>query len=97
MQAIIVGPDSIVVRSQNQIYSELDGETVLMSLEQRRYYGANDVGTHIWHLLKRPVSVRELCRQLIEAYNVPYYQCKEDTLAYLNQLAEACLIEVKVE
>lgn len=86
--------DSIVVKTQDHVSSDIDGETVLMSIENDKYYGMDSVGSRIWALLETPIKVNKLCETLIVEYEVESSQCEKDTLAYLQELVTEDLVQV---
>lgn len=49
--------NSVVAQSEDQVSTELDGETVLMSIEQGNYYGMDKVLSRIWALIEKPIPV----------------------------------------
>ena len=86
--------DSTVVQSSGLIASDLDGETVMMSLEQGEYYGMKEVGSRIWSLLAAPICVSDLCSNLMEEYEIDADTCLADVLAFLNELYREKLLLV---
>ena len=50
--------ETIVSRANEHIASELDGEVVMMSIEQGEYYGLGQVGSELWQLIEQPIVVR---------------------------------------
>lgn len=89
-----IGLDSIVVRSDQQISTEVNGEIVMMSVEQGSYFGIGGVGTEIWHLIAEPRSARDVCAALIESFDVDPATCETETLGFLTTLSDAGLVEV---
>ncbi len=90
-------PSTKVVRLEGLCSGELDGEVVLMSLDQGRYYGMDRIGTRIWQLLETPLVISDLCDQLQKEYNASPEECERDVLAFLNQLTKANLLKVMDE
>ena len=90
-----LAPDTIVVASQDQVGSDLAGETVLLSMKTARYYGLADVGAHIWSLVQNPITVAEICTMIVREYDVPPAQCEVDVSRFLEDLATHGLIEVR--
>lgn len=88
---------SIVVAIQEQVSSDLAGESVILHLKSGVYYGLNDIGAQIWNLIQQPKTVRELRDSILQEYEVEPAQCESDLLALLQDLAAAELIEVKDE
>ena len=86
---------STVCRSEDQLSTEMGGETVLMSIAQGSYFNLDSIGTDIWQRLEQPVSVSDLCAQLGREYDADAGTIARDVLALLNQLAAKGLIEVR--
>jgi hypothetical protein len=82
-----------VCRSSNLLTSEIDGEVVMMSLEQSSYYGLDVIGSRIWQLLAEPLPVSELVAKLLEEYDVDALTCQRDVLALLEQMHAQNLIQ----
>lgn len=91
-----VGLGSIVRQNpdEDQVWTELGDEVVMMSLERGSYYNLDELGSQIWKRIEQPVEVRALCEELMEAFQVDRAQCERDVLAFLEELAGDRLIEV---
>jgi len=86
--------NTTVARSGEMIASEVDGEVVMLGVEDGKYYGMDDIGSRIWTLLDKPRKVSELCALLEAQYDVSAAQCAEDVLTFLNELQSRKIIEV---
>jgi hypothetical protein len=86
---------STVVASDNQVSSDLAGETVLLSLENARYFGFAGAGSRIWELIASPTRVADLCATLVREYDVQPDQCESDVLGFLRALEARGLLEVR--
>ena len=86
---------SIVRASDQQVSSDLAGESVLLSLETARYFGLPGVGSRIWELLRAPVRVSDICAAITSEYDVTPERCEADTLDFLRRLLEKGLLEVR--
>ena len=86
--------ETILKRKQNQLFSEIDGEVVMLSVENSEYYGMDAVGSRIWQLLEKEISFKNLIETLQDEYDVSEEQCKADTLTFLEQLFEKKLVEI---
>ena len=87
-----VARDSVVVRNRELVFREVDGETVMLSVETGKYYGLDLVGGKIWELIEQPMAVSELCARLLEEFDVGREACEQDVLCFLNQLAEEQIV-----
>ena len=86
---------SIVVATEDQVSSDLAGETVLLSMRSAMYYGLDDVGSRIWELVSAPRRVSEICAAIEQEYEVTAERCEADVLRFLRELAARELIEVR--
>lgn len=89
-----LGLNSTIKRAGDLVSCDLDGETALMSVENGKYYGLDPIGSRIWVLLEQARPVADLCAQLLEEFEVEPAQCRQDVLAFLQELAEDNLIMV---
>jgi hypothetical protein len=86
--------DTVVTRGEELVSSDLDGETVLMSVQSGKYYGLDAIGSRIWALIEQPRSVSDICKILLGEFDVELEQCREDVLGFLYKLAEDNLLMV---
>ena len=86
---------STVVASQDQVSSDLAGETVLLSMTTAHYYGFEGVGSRIWELVSEPIIVSDVCAAIAKEYEVAPERCEADVLDFLHTLADKGLIEVR--
>ena len=89
-----VSLSSIAQRNTEIVDASIDGETVMMSIENGQYYGLDQIGSHIWSKLETPQKVEELCQELGKEYDVTEQECQKDVLQFLNTLSENGIIEV---
>lgn len=86
---------AIVVIAADVLSSELGAEHVLLNLREGTYYSLEDVGGAIWKLLQAPVSVAEICRAIVDTYDVDPERCQRDVVRLLGVLCEHQLIELR--
>ena len=87
-----ITPDTVLQRKGDLLFNEIDGEVVMLSIENSEYYGMDKVGSRIWELLENPMSFKEIVARLRDEYEVTEEQCVSDTLAFLNKLQDKKLI-----
>ncbi len=90
----VIALTTIVARSDEIIFDEMDNKVVMMSLEQGEYFGLNAIGSRIWALLEQPMTVAELCRQLVASYVVEAATCQQETINFLQELHAAEIITI---
>lgn len=76
------------------ISADLDGEAVMMHLESYKYFGLDEIASQIWQMMSQPMSVANLCNQLLSQYNVDRATCERDVLTYLNGLLNDGLLTI---
>lgn len=86
-----------VVVSNNQIFSDLAGESVILDVRSGVYYGLNEVGARIWNLIQQPKTIAEVADAIAQEYEVEKSQCEQEIMALLTELSASKLIEVKNE
>ena len=89
-----VNLNSHVARSEEVLASEVDGEVVMININQGAYSGLNNVGSEIWRLLESPMKVSDICDKMEGRYNVDRQACEKDVLTFLNDLASDNIIRV---
>lgn len=87
-------PEMNIAQSEDQVSCEVDGMSVIMSVENGEYYRLDDIGSKIWSLIAAPLSIEALCQKLSQEFDVSLEQCKEDVLKLLNQMLDRKLIKL---
>lgn len=82
------------VKQNPAVLSAVVGEAVvLLHAERNSYYDTESVGARLWQQMSEPATVAELCRRLIEEYDVDEATCQSDVLAFLEDaLTEGIVI-----
>jgi len=83
---------TIIQRNNDILASDIDGEKVMMSIQQGEYYGLGKTGSFIWDILEQPIAISDLADLITEKYEVSKAQCLNDIMPFLNDLAEKKLI-----
>ncbi|EOP66387.1 MULTISPECIES: lasso peptide biosynthesis PqqD family chaperone [Bacillus] len=92
-QAILL--NQCVAQVKGNVVSDMDGEKVMLSIKNGKYYNLGKMGGVIWELIEKPISVTELVTTLISEYEVEQLQCEGQVLSFLEMLLEEELVEVK--
>ncbi len=85
---------SIVHRRQDILSSNIDDETILLSIAKSKYFGIDPIGTTIWTLLDTPLSIGQIITELERQYDVSRRQCQDDVLMFLEHLLAEDLLTV---
>lgn len=86
--------DTVVSRSLDHVSTEINGEAVILSIDQGNYYGMNKVLTAIWSWLDEPVKVADICSRLTATYQVTREVAGADVLKILGELSREGLLNV---
>jgi hypothetical protein len=95
MRKVVLTLDSVVQRNPKLVASQMDGEVVMMSIDDGAYYGLDEIGSRIWELMEIPVKVNSILVSLLEEFEVEKEECVTDTLEFLNDLMDKNLLLVK--
>lgn len=87
-------PHATVVRNSGQLSADLNGEVVVLSIDNGKYYDMNEVGSRIWALLERPISVAALIDLLVGEFEVEREICEDELLAFIRELHAAGLVQI---
>jgi len=85
---------SVIAQNAEIVTADMNGETVMMSIENGKYYNLGKMGSVIWALLEKPISVEALIEKLLEQYDVTREQCEAEVIAFLNDTAKDGLIKL---
>lgn len=80
------------VRKSDLVAADMDGETVMMSVENGRYYGISGVGSVIWTALAEPTDIRTLIQDVCAQYDIAEDICRQDVERFVSDLLEHGLI-----
>lgn len=75
------------------VSTDMDGETVLMSIAHGSYFGIGGIGTLIWEKLESPQTEDTLVDQIRAEFDVAEQECRRDVQAFLTKLVENGLIQ----
>lgn len=77
---------------ENVLFQEVGDEAVLLSLDKGHYFGLDEIGTHIWNLIKEKKNAEEIIAVITEEYDVEAEQFKQDLDDFVTELQESGLI-----
>ena len=79
-------------RNSKTISGRLHDELVMMDIEQGKYFSLNPVATRIWDLLGESMAADDLCRLLVEEYEVESEQCRIEVEEHLSEMVRLGLV-----
>ncbi|MGJ9382800.1 lasso peptide biosynthesis PqqD family chaperone [Salipaludibacillus sp. CF4.18] len=84
-----------ISQKSGNIVSDMDGEKVMLSINNGKYYNLGDIGGEIWELIEKPIAIDSLVNTLMSTYDVDKNQCEEHVLSFLEMLHKEDLIQTK--
>ncbi|MEK5361878.1 lasso peptide biosynthesis PqqD family chaperone [Peribacillus castrilensis] len=83
-----------IEQSKGNIASDMDGEKVLMSIKNSKYYNLGRMGGVIWDLIEKSISTSKLIETLMSQYAVEQRECEEHVYSFLELLHKEGLIQI---
>jgi hypothetical protein len=78
----------------DHVSSDLDGETIVLNLASGHYFGLEGVGGDVWELLQQPITLQEICTEILQRYDVEPSACENDVTALITELISEGLVKV---
>lgn len=88
-----IAEDTLLRRGTAHVETRVGAQTMMMSIEQGKYYAIEASAQRIWDLIETPRTFADLVDALVAEYDVPRAQCAEDTRAFITRLCDNGLIE----
>ncbi len=85
--------DSVVEKNQEILASDIDGETVMMSMQNGKYYGMDEIGSRIWSLISGENTPADIIDKLLTEFDVSREECTKDVMFFLEELEKNKLIK----
>jgi hypothetical protein len=80
-------------RSTEFVSADMDGDTVMMSLQHGNYFGLSaGVGARLWDLLSSPMQLDEMVEIITHEFEVDTATCRLDLEKFIDALLEHDLI-----
>ena len=84
-----------ISRSLDIVATEMDGEYLIMSIEQGSYIALRDVSARIWELLEKPQTPAALVEALLGEYAVDPDTCEREVNDFLKEMVDCNLITIR--
>jgi hypothetical protein len=76
------------------LFRDLGGEAVLLAMDDGMYYGLNESGTRMWHLLAEHGHADVAYQSLLAEYDAPAERLQADLLGFLDALSSRGLVQL---
>ena len=86
--------ESVVTASPETLSTFLEGEAVVLNLNNGQYYALNATAVEVWKMLRESPSVSALRDHLLREFDVAAAQCMQDLQATLTEMSGFGLLHV---
>jgi len=86
---------AIVSRSPSILTAEVDGEIVMMSIEQGRYFGLDHIGSDIWKRIEPPCTFATLIDGLAADYEADRTTIVTEVQSLLDHMAKHDIVRFR--
>ena len=80
--------------NKEHLYSDLNGEAVILSMKNGKYYGVNGVGAFIWSSIQEPIYFQDIRSAVMREYDVDEATCQLEVSSFLEKMTEEGLVEI---
>ncbi|OZU89264.1 PqqD family protein [Virgibacillus indicus] len=88
-----ISMNAIVSQIEGNIVSDMDGEKVMLSIENGKYYNLGETGGEIWEHMKEPISIQDLINTLVTQYEVEERTCIDQVIRFIDDLVDQGLVK----
>jgi hypothetical protein len=85
--------DGRISATKDVVSCEFGNGIALLDLKSNVYFSLNSVSTFVWELIQTPRSPAEICKAVMERYDVGTAQCRADLAVLLKDLTDAGLVK----
>jgi len=78
--------------SNKALFQEIENEMVILDLAKEQYYGLDDVGARMWHLLSEHGDTTVVVKQLQSYYDTDELTLSRDLAQLIDKLRQAGLV-----
>lgn len=84
----------MVSQTSGHIVSDMNGEKVMLSVQNGKYYNLGVIGGDIWEYIQEPITIENLVNKLLRKYEVSQQECQEQVESFLKTLNKEGLIKI---
>ncbi len=86
---------NVLYRNADILVNEVDGETVMMSIENGSYYGMNPTGNYIWNLLETEKTIVDLLNSIAKTFSLSQEQSEKEVLPFIQKMFDEKILLLK--
>ena len=89
----IIALEDTVSQVKGNICSDMDGEKVMLSIKNGKYYNLGETGGVIWDSIETPIKVIDVVGKLKSIYDINEQECEIQVRLFLDNLLSEGLIQ----
>ncbi len=86
---------SVITRGEGWLSAWVGEEHVMMSAETGTCISLSESGGRIWELMEHPISLKELCQNLSDEYNVDDDALQRDVVTFLDTMQKHQAVKIQ--
>jgi hypothetical protein len=87
----VIAPEAVEI-GEAVIFQSLEDEVVILNMTSQQYYGLDDVGARMWHLLVEHHDVEVVVAKLKDIYDADESKLRGDLQSLIQKLIESDLL-----
>lgn len=87
--------DSTISQVPGNIVSNMNGEVVMLNIENGKYYNLGEIGGIIWGKIGNSITLQKLVLDLLLEFDITKYECEKQVLEFIVSLQAENLVTVK--
>jgi len=85
--------DRVFRKNENFVFRQIDDETILVPIKDNlgdmgSIYNLNEVGAFVWEHFDGKKTVGDIKNQIINEFEIPEKEARQDLIEFINQLRE---------
>ena len=89
-----VADDALIERNPETLFTDMDGEVVMMSVSRGEYFGLRGIAPRLWALLETPRTVGSLRETVLAQFDVDEATCRRDIAEFVATMIAKGLVRV---
>jgi hypothetical protein len=86
--------DTTLELNPENMVSDMDGEKVILSIKNGKYYNLGAIGSEIWTLIDQQTTMNHIINNLLTKYDISLEDCCNQVNEFLDQLLREELIQI---
>jgi hypothetical protein len=85
---------SIAKQTEGNIVSDMNGEKVMLSIANGKYYNLGAIGGEIWDQIDSSKTISEIVSELLVNYEISQQECESHVLEFVDCLVKEGIVTI---